>query len=112
MITPDQHTDPADVSKDTERKVQLSDTRLPPVVILFIVFLLIDPTLTPAFIVDARSDRTIYAYAVVFATKAEKLSRQHLGTTKPIPSSSYLPLSLYLYPRNIFVFVVVTSSFS
>ena len=86
----------------------------PPVIIFFVILLLLEPAPAPAFAIDAGSDRTISANAVIFAAEAEaeEVSGQHFGTTESIPSSSSAPLYLYLYPRAFFVLVVVVSSSS
>ena len=63
-----------------------------PVLILFVLVNLLDPAPAPEFYLDAGSDRTISADAVVFAAEAEEAEGQHIGTTKPIPS-----YSLYQY---------------
>ena len=61
-----------------------------PVFILFIVFLLLDPVLSPDFALDTGSNRNTSTDAVIFAAEAKtkETSRKHLGTTKTIPSYS------------------------
>ena len=68
-----------------------------------VVVLLLYPTLASDFALNARSDRTISADAVVFAAEAEAQEAfgKHLRTPKSIPSSSWLPLSPYLYLLTI-----------
>ena len=62
------------------------ETRAHPVVILFVIILLFDPTPAPDFALDAGSDRMVYSDAVVFGAEAKEASRKHLGTTKTINS--------------------------
>ena len=64
-----------------------------PVVIFSVVFLLLDPAPSPAFALDAGSDRKISANAVVLSSKveAEEVSGKNFGKTKPIPYLSHPP---------------------